>query len=269
MVISEINKSCIIKSDILRDLGQYSTRYTSKGALLTEAGLIIDSLLEKMTIEEVRKRAFDGTILGQRTRTSRQKIWRDLHYRLFTHRIEWVIKGLKEAKAKGFRSPEFVSMIYLFYALRDHLTYDIVTNLIWNRWSNKQREISREDILSMLDEACDAQPRIQRWAESSRLKLASNILTALRDFGVLEGSRKKRIVQPVLPLFTAEQILRVLITEGFRGREVLEHATWRLFLCSEEDVADVLARLAQTKRVKFERTGNIIVLQTPESWKEV
>lgn len=269
MVISEMNRSCIRDTDILRDLGQYSTRYTSKGDLLTEAGLIIDALLKNMSIEEMRKRAFDGTILGQRTRTSRQKIWRDLHYRLFTHRIEWVIEGLKEAKAKGFRSPEFVSMIYLHYALRDHLTYDIVTDLIWNRWRNKQREISRKDILSMLDEACDAQPQIQRWAESSRLKLASNILTALRDFGVLEGSRKKRIVQPILPLFTAEQILRVLITEGIRGREVLKHSTWRLFLCSEEDVADILVRLAQPKRIKFERTGNIIVLQAPESWEEV
>ena len=47
MVISEMNRSCIIKSDILRDLGQYSTYYTSKGSLFTEAGLIIDAFLRQ------------------------------------------------------------------------------------------------------------------------------------------------------------------------------------------------------------------------------
>jgi hypothetical protein len=190
-----------------------------------------------------------------------------LHYRLFTHRIDWIIESLKQAKEKGSRSPEFVSLVYLNYALRDHLTYDIITGLIWNRWRNNQLEIDREDILSLLDEASEVQPQIHRWAESSRLKLASNILTALRDFGILEGAHRKRIVRPILPLFTAKQLLRILTSEGLRGGEVLEHFTWRLFLCSEEDVADILARLSQAGRINFERVGNTVVLKTPNSWE--
>lgn len=256
-------------SNSICDTGPYSSRYTSKGSLLSEAGLILDGLLADMTIEEVRDRALEGSLLRQRTRASRQKIWRDLHYRLLTHRIEWVIESLKQAKIKGLQSPEFISLIYLHYSLRDHLTYDIVTGLIWDRWRSKRQEISREDILSMLDEASDTQPQIQRWAETSRLKLASNILTALRDFGVLKGTKKKRIVKPILPIFTAEQILRVLITEGLRGREIIEDSTWRLFLCSKQDVADVLNRLSQAGKINFEKVGNTIVLVTPEGWEEI
>ena len=253
---------------MIRDLGPYSSRYSSKGSLLTEAWAVIHSLSEDFTIEEVREKALDGTILHQVTHTSRRKIWRDLHYRMLSHRTPWVEGALKHAREKGLQTPEFVSLIYLHYTLRDHLTYDIVTNVIWNKWQNGQTGINRDDVLSFLDNASDVQPQIHRWAESTRLKLGGNILTALRDFGVLDGSQKKRIVRPLLPLFTAEHLLRILISEGIRGREVLEHTAWRLFLCAQEDVANVLARLDQEKRIQFERTGNIIVLQTPENWKQ-
>lgn len=263
-----MNNSSAIQSNIIRDLGPYSSRYTSKGSLLTEAGVVINSLSKGMTINEARERSLDGSLLNQRTHASRLKIWKDLHYRLFSHRIDWMIAGLKESRAKGSQSPEFISMVYLNYALRDHLTYDIVTGLIWNRWKQNQLKIEREDILSLLDEVGEVQPQIYRWAESSRRKLASNILTSLRDFGILEGVQRKRIVRPILPLFTAEQLLRILTSEGFRGGEVLKHSTWRLFLYSEEDVADILASLSQVNRINFEKVGNTVILHTPDSWED-
>ena len=266
--ISEMNSRILGQSDVLRDLGPYSSRYTSKGSLLTEAGIVINDLFKGKTIEEARERSLDGSLLNQRTHASRLKIWKDLHYRLFTHRIDWMIEGLKEARAKGSQSPEFVSMVYINYALRDHLTYDIVTGLIWNRWQQNQLEINREDILSLLDEVGEVQPQVYRWAESSRLKLASNILTSLRDFGILGGTQRKRIVRPILPLFTAEHLLRILTSEGFRGGEVLKHSIWRLFLCSEEDVASILASLSQVNRINFEKVGNTVVLHTPDSWED-
>jgi len=265
---SEMIRKSKKKITIIRDLGPYSSRYSSKGSLLTEAGNVIHSLSKGFTIEEVRKQALDGTILRQRTHTSRKKIWRDLHYRLLAHRTPWLENALKYARKKGLHSPEFVSIVYLHYALRDHLTYDVVTNVIWNKWQNGQTEINREDVLSLLDDAFCIQPQINRWAESTRVKLAASILTALRDFGVLDGSQKKRIVRPVFPIFAAENLLRILISEDIQGREVLEHSTWRLFLCTQEDVANMLVRLDQAKRIQFERTGEIIVLHTPEDWKE-
>lgn len=265
---SEMIRKSNKKFTIIRDLGPYSSRYSSKGSLLTEAGNVIHSLSKGFSIEEVRKQAVDGTILQQRTLASRQRVWRLLHYRLLAHRTPWVENALKHAREKGLHSPEFVSLIYFHYALRDHLTYDVVTNLIWNKWQKGQTEINREDVLSLLDDEFCVQPQINRWAESTRVKLAASILTGLRDFGVLEGSQKKRIVRPTLPLSTAEHLLRILISEDIQGREVLEHSTWRLFLCTQEDVANVLVRLDQAKLIQFERTGDIIVLHTPEDWKE-
>ena len=68
-----MNKSNIRKSYMLRDLGPYSARYTSKGSLLIEAGFVLNGLLKGMTIDEARKRSLDGTLLHQRTHASRHK----------------------------------------------------------------------------------------------------------------------------------------------------------------------------------------------------
>ncbi len=60
-------------------------------------------------------------------------------------------------------------------------------------------------------------------------------------------------VDRVLPISTAEHVLRVLIGEGKRGAEILEDPTWRIFLCTPNDVADVLTRLSQTRLRREQR----------------
>ena len=99
------------------------------------------------------------------------------------------------------------SLLYLHYALRDRLTFDFVTEVLWNKGYQTRPAISRNDVLDLLDAKAPEHPEIGRWSESSRVKLAGNMLSALRDFGVLEGIQKKFLVRPSLPLSTAKHLL--------------------------------------------------------------
>ena len=251
----------------IRDTGLYSSRNTSKSSLIVEAGLVIQVLRAGVGLEEARSQTLDGAILHQRSRNTRERVWDALHHRYFAHRVTWAIDAIKDAFSRGPHSPEFVSLLYFHYVLRDHLTYDIVTGEFWDKWLRGYVAVSREDILHFLDQASQEQPQIERWSQSSRDKLAGNILTALRDFGLLEGAAKKKLVKPPLPIGTAEQLLRVLTSEGIQGRDVVEHPVWRVFLCNEGDVADVLTRLSLDRRIQFERAGSTVILQTPEEWE--
>jgi hypothetical protein len=251
---------------VFRDTGPYSARNSSKGALIPEAGKVIESLRSGLSLDELRARALDGDLFPQRARATRKRIWALLHYR-YLSQPNWVLSALQSAYGEGAHSQELVSLLYLHYALRDRLTHDFVTQILWDRWVNQQLSVSREDLLFLLDQTSEAQPQIQRWTESTRIKLAGSILTALRDFGVLEGRQKKTLVQPTLPLSTAEHILRILTAEGLRGSEVLRDSSWRLFFCEENDVAHILSQLAQERRIHFERVGSTVVLDTPPEWK--
>lgn len=251
----------------IRDTGPYSTRNLAKGASIADAAQIIAALRDGLTVEEVRDRAHGGKLLSQRGRSSRVRIWASLHHRYLTHRIPWVISALVDAMGHGERSPEFISLLYLHYALRDHLTFDFVTQVLWGKGYAGRPVVQRTDLVDLLDQAAAEQPQIARWTEKSRLKVANSILTALRDFGVLEGTRNKTIVRPVLPLDTAEHLLHVLVTEGRRGRQVLEDPAWHLFMLGPQDIAAVLAKLAQQGRIRFEKVGRTVVLDTPKAWE--
>jgi len=160
-----------------------------------------------------------------------------------------------------------VNAYYLLYALRDRLTFNFVTDFLWPKGYQSRPVVSRDDVLELLNQAAADEDQIERWMESTRTKLARSILTALRDFGLLEGKQKKVLVRPPMPLVTAEALLRILVVEGCRGREIIQSSTWRLFLLTESDVASTLAKLSQEGRIRFEKAGATVVLETPVEWE--
>jgi len=236
--------------------------------LIPEATQLISALVDGVTVQEVRARALEGDLFPQRARSTRIRIWKSLNQRYLTHGILWVVDALKKAYSIGPQSQELVLLLYLHYALRDRLTYDFVTDILWTRWHSQQLGVTTDDLKNVLDEAGASQPKIERWSQHTRDRLASSIIAALRDFGILTGIQKKTIQRPMLPLLIAEHILRILIAEGHRGMDILRDSTWRLFFLKEHEVSDVLGKLAQQRIVRFERVGNTVVLETPPEWEE-
>ena len=249
-----------------RDQGPYSSRNTSKGALLNEASRILGQLSGGRSLQEIHREALVGSLLPQKSRNTRRHIWTAINRRYFADTPAWVIDDLSAAAREHPHSPGFVSLLYLHFALRDRLTYDFVTRIVWSGWLQNNLRTTRQEVLSFLDEASKDQPQIRGWSNSSRLKLAGNILTALRDFGVLQGVQRKVITKPDLPLGTAEHLLRILTAQGLKGSQVIRCSDWRLFLRTEEEVAELLRKLGQFGGIRFERGGSTVVLETPTAW---
>ena len=254
----------------IRDTGPYSARNSSKGALLGEAASVFGALASGVPKAELRPLALSGKLLPQRSYSNRRRIVDTLSHRYLSYATPWMLDAFKAATALGPRSAEYVSLLYLHYALRDHLTFDFVTDILWKQKFDGKLPVQREGLLALLESVSATQPQIVRWSESSRRKLAGSILTALRDFGLLQGTQHKRLASPPLPLplLTAEHLLRLLYVEGKRGREVLQDSAWRLFMLADPDVVHVLSRLAQERRIGFERAGTTVVLLFPDGWSK-
>ena len=117
----------------IRDVGPYITRNTSKGAMVVETERVFSALASGETIDQVREAVLNGTLLPQASRTNRETIWDRIHYRYLAHHIDWIISSFVEALDVGPHSRECVSLCHLHYALRDHLTFDFVTEVLWHR----------------------------------------------------------------------------------------------------------------------------------------
>ena len=248
-----------------RDTGPVSTRNSSKGALITEAHAVFRKVRSGATPEELRVACFAGKVLRQAARETRRRIWWALHWRYFSwNPPQWVLADLGEASAGDVTDRAFVGLAYLHYVRRDRLTFDFVTDRLWARHHSKAPDVTRDDVLDFLASYECRDSGIKKWRESTRKKLAGNVLSALRDFGVLTGVQRKSLLRPVVPPEVALHLCRLLDCEGLRGRALLEAKDWRLFLWEPHDTSLALAQLAQRGDIRFERSGRTVVLEIPE-----
>ena len=245
-----------------RDTGSFSTRNTSKGSLIPEVHLIFRALASGQSLDEVRSACLGGTLLRQSARETRDRIWQAVHWRFFAWAPPpWVIADLVAATHGEVTSPRFVGLLYVHHARRDRLTFDFVADRLWHLWKAGTRDVRRDDVLDFLAERANGQP--VRWRDSTRIKLAGNVLSALRDFGLLTGVQRKRLERPVVAVEVVLHLCRLLHAEGLRGRALLEARDWRLFLWDIEDTSQALTLLAQRGDLRFERSGRTVVLEVP------
>jgi len=251
-------------SHLIRESDAYRGRNTSMGALIVESERVFSALADGHSLDEVKAKCVAGILLSQRAEQSRKRIWVSLNHRYFSHGNSWVREDIVEAYKQG---DSFIDLLYIHFALRDLLTFDFVTKVLFEQRNKTQHPIDKSDVRDLLDSKSLDQPHIANWSESSRDKLSNSTLTALRDFGILTGKNKKRLVHRTVSSFAAEHLLRVLTWEGERGRNVISDPTWKLFLMDENSVASTLARLAQHGRIRFEKAGSTVVLETPSEWE--
>lgn len=216
------------------------------------------------TLAEVRSACLYGGLLRQAAHASREKIWNGLFWRYFMWKPpQWVLADLAEAAQSEPTDWRFVGLLYVHYARRDRLAYDFVTESLWTRWKNRQLDVRPNEVLDFLANHPIHSEQAARWTDAGRRKLVRNMLSSLRDFGLLHGSRRKTLQRPVVVPEVALHLVRLLYGEGLRGRAVLEANDWRLFLWGLEDAARALGHLAQHGELRFERSGRTVILEIP------
>lgn len=245
----------------IREVGPYSSRNASKGAMLQDLYQISVSLQGRTTKEELKRFIFIENGLNKATYENRRAIWNRLNHRYFSISSEWVGKALVNAARTGIQSPDFLSLAYLYYALRDRLTYDFVIGPVWEKWCTGGTDIAPGDFQFYLANLSETAPEVSKWSEKTRGKLASNALTALRDFGILKGKKLKYIQRSPVTDETVYHLLSILWAEGKRGLGILESSDWHLFLWNGTDIANSLNKLAQKGWIRFERGGQTIILE--------
>jgi len=184
-----------------------------------------------------------------------------MNRRYFAFNNDWVIRSLAEASKEGVNSPSFLSLAYVYYVLRDKLTFKFVTGPLWERWKKRITTIDKGDFLSFLDKESQENSIIDRWYDSTKRKLASNMLSALRDFGVLKGVRSKKIQRPTISPETVFHLLSILMAEGLRSQSIIEAPDWRMFLWTDVDVAHALNELSLRRWIGFEKTGRTVIIE--------
>ena len=209
--------------------GPYLPRLASKTSLLEETRRFLLDYARVRDIEETRRALVNGG-LPQRSRATRVTIVEIVQIRLTRwHPPAWVLDDLITFAQDGHRA-ELQAALVLHTARQDTLFYDIIQQVVVPHWFAGERELIRADIQRFLDAVQSTHPEVIGWSYSTREKLSRNVLTTLRDFGLLQGTASKQMVEPIVPSAVVQHLLHLLQAEGVSPEQVAKHIDWRLWL---------------------------------------
>jgi hypothetical protein len=225
-----------------RAVGSYLPTNASKAGLLDETRQFLVTYAKLRDVDAAARELTDGA-LPQRSRETRRTIVTIIKARLTRwDPPDWVLSELATF-ANSHDTDALKCALLLHAARQDALLYDVVLKVVAPRWAEHVPEVSRADVQRFLDTAEPSHPEIAGWSRETREKLAGNLLSILRDYGLLVGTATKRIVEPIVPSAVVAHLARLLLAEGLTAEELPLHPDWRLWLWEPARVARALAAL--------------------------
>ncbi len=218
----------------------FTTTSSSKTGLLDETRLFLTTYAALGDLRATHRALIDGD-LPQRSRSTRQTILKKIKERLTSwNPPAWALDDLA-AFAQEENAAALQAALLVHVPRQDRLLYDVVQQVIAPRWEAGVALVTRENVQRFLDDMTLAHPEIERWTHGTRAKLAGNLLSILRDYGLLKGKERKQIVEPVIPDPVVQHLARLLRAEGIADGELAHHPDWRLWLWDAARAGQALA----------------------------
>ena len=248
---------------------KYVSTNSSKGALLTESDVLFSYLARNNSdLDSARHAVINEDILAKKTYQTRKRCWDVLHSRYFPNQLpsEHLHPIVEIYKAKVSQITKR-GILYFHFATSDLFAYQATVKLLYGMFRRGLSSIGSRNIHEFLDSQAESHPEIKTWSYQTRLSLVGHYLSAVRDFGLLEGKARKRIHKPMVDQNLLLYIVTILRDCGKVAKEIMASDDFRLFLLSSEEVAVRLVEADQDGRIKFRRSGQIISLELP--WETI
>jgi hypothetical protein len=247
----------------------YSSRNSSKGALLVESEILFSYLAKNnCNLDSARNAVIRDNILAKRTYQTRKRCWAVLHSRYFPNKfadghLNPIIAIYKTNASETMKR----GVLYYHFATSDLFTYEVTTRLIYSLIHKGFTNISPRIIDDFLDSRAESHPEINSWSYQTRKSLISHYLSALRDFGILEGKARKRVQRPIVEEALFLYVATVLRDCGKSSRDILASNDFKLFLLTPAEVEIRFVEAYRNKRIEFKKSGKIISLKFP--WETI
>jgi hypothetical protein len=237
----------------------YSATVSGKSTLLEETLIVLRELDRGRSIAEVKTSVMDDDLLGKATRSTCRSIWDHLHTRyLGDERRASVLARL----VTHSNDRQAVNLV-LFYEMCRSLPvlHDATIRCVYSRFVDGFSGVSKADLQHFFDESVESHPELDTWSPQTRDKVVSNILTILRDVGLLAGAQSKRFTRLYVPLSAFAYVLYRLADDGTRTAQgVLAHEDWRLYLLESGDVQALLVEASAAGYCTFKVQGDVYSL---------
>jgi len=237
----------------------YSSTLSGKGALLDETLAVLRQIDCGHSLDQVRAMVMDHDLLAKMTMSTRQSVWKHIHARYLSDGDPSRVLARMVVHAPDRQTERLV----LFYELCRSLPVvrDTTVRCVYPRYAAGYSGIDKTDIQRYFDDIAAGHPELTEWSPQTRDKVVSNILTILRDCGLLEGAQPKWFSRLYVPLPAFVYVLYRLAGDGLTTpHELLDVEDWRLFFLEPADVVGLLDEATAAGHCTFKHRGGIYTL---------
>lgn len=237
----------------------YTATLSGKSTLLDETLTILRELDRGRSIAEVKALVMEADLLGKLTQSTRKSVWDHLRTRYLSDEGRAAILARMATHARDRQTAHLV----LYYEMCRSLSVlrDAVIGCVYPRYAAGFNGVGKADLQHFFDESTENHPELTSWSPQTRDKVVSNILTILRDCGLLTGAQTKLFTRLFVPLPVFAYVLYSLAEGSIcTAQAVLAHEDWQLFLLDTDDVERLLIEASAAGYCTFKHQGDVYSL---------
>jgi Putative inner membrane protein (DUF1819) len=181
----------------LRSLSPYSSKIIKAGALVGDTKTLLSQWDIRISADENINRARRDNVFGKASRSRVEDILAIFRQRYLTEQL--VTKALVTLVQKRFPTAALDWLFYFHSARADRLLFDVVTEILVPLHARGLVDINVHAIQRSLAKWVNEGKTTGHWSDPTITRIAQGLLSALRDFGVLQGAVNKKIAPAYLP----------------------------------------------------------------------
>ena len=154
-------------------------------------------------------------------------------------------------------------LLYFHSARADQLLHDAVTEILVPLQARGLVDIDVQDLQRHLSMWVDEGKTVGHWSEPTITRITRGLLSALRDFGVLQGAVNKKIAPAYLPIESFAYVVFYFKQHQPSGAKLIELPDWKLFFLRREGVERLLFEAHQHELLEYHVAGSVTRLTFP------
>lgn len=237
-----------------------AARMAAAGSRRAEFEALLHAAPSNATPAQLRALVLDENVTGKRTAASRDKVWRQLKQNYALDPAVPEYQALLDSVTTTTAPSDRGLLFFLMLARNDRLFRDVTLECVSPHLSRIGTPIPAGDVQVVLDRIVGTK---RQWSEETRVTARQHILSALKDFGVLQGGTRKKTARlypgAAVTLFAAW----LAHLEGLSPRQTLESAWFRLLGADAEGAWDLLHAAAGAGVLRCRRQAEVIEIELP------
>jgi len=245
----------------LRSSAPYSSKIIKAGALIGDTKTMLSHWDVHASVEENISRMRRDNVFGKASRSRVEDILPIFRNRYLRERS--VTEALVILVRRKFMTAALDRLLYFHSVSADRLLHDAVTEVLVPIRARGLVDINVKDFERPLAKWTHEGQTIGHWSKPTVTRIAQGLLSALRDFGILQGAVNKKIGPAYLPVESFAYLAFYLRQHQRSGAKLIELPDWKLFFLEREGVERLLFEAHQRDLLEYHVAGSVTRLTFP------